>query len=343
MSDPVGPGGGNEDRVLGAFRRLLADAALGGQAKVDALVALSQRTVWVATWPGSAESYRTLVNSSGNAALPIFTDESSLDEAARRYGWLAPDGTLPAREVGAREAFRHAIAHNLHYVVVDMGSTHSLEIERNEIEPLLSRRTRGGDSGPYAGTGRLSSELIQAVRPTPPPGSIQAQRDRATPPPGSVSTMRFTPPPGSVPAVPAARAPKPTPTEPMTMPRRDAAPPPTGGPVSATFGAPGSTRISRMPHAPSDALLDALSDVLRAYPEVEWACLCLATRGPGGGQPAVGVRVDPSFRTRINELVGALRQTSDSQGAALDVLLLDDANLMRTARAEAMIFYPWRR
>ena len=47
------------DRATEAFRRLLSDAAAGGQAKVDALVALSQRTLFVATWtPGSVRQRR---------------------------------------------------------------------------------------------------------------------------------------------------------------------------------------------------------------------------------------------------------------------------------------------
>src|SRR5687767_13823950 len=112
MSETGGAGGAGEDRVLTAFRRLLADAATGGQSKVDALVALSQRVVWVATWPGS-DGFRTLTNSSGSAALPIFTHPTLLDAAARRYGWMNPDGSLPSREAAAREAFTHAIAHNV--------------------------------------------------------------------------------------------------------------------------------------------------------------------------------------------------------------------------------------
>jgi hypothetical protein len=348
MSDVGGSGGAGEDRVLDAIRRLLADAAQGGQAKVDALVALSQRTVWIATWPGAGEGFRTLMNSSGSAALPIFTDETALDEAARRFGWMNPDGTLPSREVGTREAFRHAIAHNLQFVVVDIGSPHSLELERSEVEPFLTRRSRG-DSGPYAGTGRLSSELIMAVRATPPPGTIPAVR--GTPPRGMEKpNPRFTPPPDSIPAV--TRSPKPTPTGPMTLPQRGpvsapvVAEPSTGTmrSVSATFGGGASgVKITPLAHAPPDALLDALSDVLREYPEVEWACLCSAERGPTGALPTIGLRIDPAFRTRVQEISSKVTDVAGAQGAALDVLLLDDAALMRTARAMALVFHPWRR
>jgi hypothetical protein len=31
------------------------------------------------------------------------------------------------------------------------------------------------------------------------------------------------------------------------------------------------------------------------------------------------------------------------QGLPLEVLLLDDADLMRAARGEGVVFYPWRR
>src|SRR5688572_16218382 len=96
------------DRALAAFRRLLSDAGSGGQSKVDALVALAQRTVFVPTWKTGEEGYRTLTSSSGDTALPIFTDEIQIRDAAQRYGWVEPNGSVSFEEVGARKAFRHA-------------------------------------------------------------------------------------------------------------------------------------------------------------------------------------------------------------------------------------------
>ena len=94
---------------------------------------------------------------------------------------------------------------------------------------------------------------------------------------------------------------------------------------------------------PSDQLLDALSGVLRDYPEVEWAVFASTARGPVAPLPTVGLRVDTSFRTRVGEIIPALKQTADTHGATVDVLLLDDPKLMRAARAEQLVFFPWRR
>jgi len=94
---------------------------------------------------------------------------------------------------------------------------------------------------------------------------------------------------------------------------------------------------------PSEELLDALCDVLRSYPEVEWACIAAVSRGPAGATPTVGLRVDATFRTRVNEIIGAVRAAATKAGAGLDVLLLDDPVLVRVARNDSLLFYPWRR
>src|SRR5690606_25404232 len=136
------PLGSTTDPQLAAFRRLLADAHRGGQPKVDALIALVQRTVYVVPWPAGIEGWRTLVNRDGIAALPIFTDLHELTEAARRYGWLDARGEVPHVEVGARAALHYAVRENLSYVVLDIAAQHALEITREELEPLLSPASR---------------------------------------------------------------------------------------------------------------------------------------------------------------------------------------------------------
>lgn len=83
--------------------------------------------------------------------------------------------------------------------------------------------------------------------------------------------------------------------------------------------------------------------VLRGFPEVEWAALFLAARGPVQPQPTAGLRVDTAYRSRINEIIQGLRQAADAAGASLDVLLLDDPKLMRAARADGLLFFPWKR
>jgi len=295
------------DPQLAAFRRLIADAHQGGQAKVDALVALSQRTVFVIPWPSGIEGWRTLVNREGVAALPMFTDRTELEEAARRYGWLDARGEAPFAEIGARAAFNYAMREHLSFVVVDVASLHALEIARAELEPLLTPAARRDSQGPYAGAGKISSSLIQAVRPTPPPGSIKA------------------------------------PTEPPSMPGFTVSADFNASAKAATFGGGTSVTVAPLPSEPPDDLLDALSAVLREYPEVEWACAMHASRGPTAPVPTIGLRVDAGFRQRVNELVSSLRRTGDAHGAGLDVILLDDAALMRSARGQGLVFYPWRK
>ncbi|MEZ4335091.1 MAG: SseB family protein [Sandaracinaceae bacterium] len=301
-----------------AFHRLLSDAHDGGQAKIDAMVALVQRTVFVVPWPAGIEGFRTLVNSEGVAALPVFTLREELEEAARRFGWLAADGSAPSAEIGARNALNYSIQQNLSYVVIDIAADHALELQRAEFEPLLSEAARRDSQGPYAAAGKISTSLKQRV--TPMPGTIQAQKPIA--PPKSV-------PPGAMPA-----------SETPSAPGLSVS---TGfDPSAATFGGGTSVSLAPLGQHPPDELYDALTTLLRNYPEVEWASLFAAARGPSAPTPTVGLRVDTSFRQRLNEIVGQVRQTGERFGASLDVLLLDDAELMRTARS-CDVFYPWRK
>ena len=287
---------------------------------MDALVALAQRTVHVPTWGQDPEpNFRTLTNANGQTALPIFSSAAELEKAATQFGWTNPDGSISSREIGARGALNYAVGHNLHFVVVDITAGHSLDIDREEIEPLLSPAARRESSGPYAGVGRISSTMMQAVKAS---GSAQ-----------------------QVPAVDAARR-----VDSTQMARAAAAAGasveakvPTGVEAVTTFGSGSSVHVHKLAEIPSDELLKGLADVLRGYPEVEWAALCAIARGPGAPMPTAALKVDTAFRQRVNEIIQRLRETGEDQGASLDVLLLDDAAVMRTVRSQAMLFYPWKR
>jgi hypothetical protein len=319
------------ERQHEALKRLLTDASAGGQAKVDAIVALSQRTLWVSPWEG-VEGYRTLVNSSGLAALPVFTSLGELTEACQRFGWLKPDGTAPQKEIGARAAFTYARDQDLGFVVVDITSEHSLEITRDELQPLLERGPRDS-AGPFAATGRVESSLMRAVKKSEP--GIPAVR-APTPPPGSIRAV--TPPPGSL----AAASPHPTPAGGLPAPV-----PPTSLPAGAlpppsqpAFQIPGaiaqilpSTRLFPPPSPPEDALLDRLEAVLREYPEVEWGCV-----GMAGATPALGLRIDARMRKRVEALADAI-----AKAGGFAVVTLDDMGHFKAAKSEAFVFYPWRR
>lgn len=286
------------------------------------MVALAQRTIHVVPWPGGIEGWRTLVNSEGVAALPMFTSVAELESAARRYGWLDARGGAPSAEVGARAALNYVIREKLSFVIIDVAADHALELAREEFEPLLAHNPRHDSSGPYAAAGKVSTSLMRAVRPTPPPMravDVQAQI-----------------------AAHAARAPTPIDT-PAVREGFSSSPGFHAAPNVATFGGGSSVTISALSSEPPDALLDVLAGVLRGYPEVEWASFCVAARGPGAPSPAIALRLDTGYRQRLNEIIGAVRAVGDSHGAALDVLLLDDAALMRTARGNGVVFYPWRK
>ncbi len=353
------------DRALEAFRRLLAEAVQGGQAKVDAIVALSQRTVRVATWMPTHDGFRTVINAEGQSALPVFTGEDELRRAAQRFGWWAGDGSVASQEIGAREALRYILSHDLSFVVVDIASEHAMEIERAEVEPLLSSVAKRDSRGPFAAVGRISSSMLEAVSPS---SGISSTRPAA----GMVRS-------GSVPNIASSRPPEegsglvevpplpPPPADALREVERPVArahgvprtgevyvPPevrepsspgstPAARPASATFGSGSTVRIEVLAEEPSDDLLSALAELLRGYPEVEWAAIFGAARGPGPLLPTLGLRVDTAYRARVNEIIRGLREVGEALGASLDVLLLDDAQLMRQARAEALVFFPWRR
>lgn len=327
---------------------------------MDALVALSQRTVFAPTWRVGDDGYRTVVSSSGVAALPVWLDFEALADASMAFGWALPDGRVAYKEIGARAALGHALANNL-LVVVEMGAEHSMEVEQEEMRLLLAPQARSESSGAFAGTGRLQSSLMRAVRPPTPPTGVQ----RVTPPGGLPSPLvqSIPAPSGYVPAASPSRAPErrdqsepfsPRGTVPQggSVPLGEARPSatPFGGtpvgaaPVQATFGASvGGVVIMPLQSEASDALLRRLADSLRSFPEVEWALLASVARGPAPPVPTVAVRVDAAFRMRVNDIVASVRAAAAAEGAGLDVLLLDDAQLMRLARAAGQPFYPWRR
>src|SRR4051794_32358026 len=114
-----GPGNPGLDQGTAGLRRLMMQAAEDDAARAKALLALVQRRVLVATWPHSPESVRTLTNSDGEQAMPLFSGFDALMDAAHRFGWTSPDGSISHRELDALQALRGAIAHNVHFVVLD--------------------------------------------------------------------------------------------------------------------------------------------------------------------------------------------------------------------------------
>jgi len=294
-----------------AFRRLMAEAARGGQVKVDAIVALSQRTVLVPTFEAGGEEPRTLTNTGGEAALPVFSDLEQLELAAARFGWLNPNGRAHYREIGARQALRFVLDRDLSFLVVDIVSHHALEVKRGEIEPLLGSDSRASSSGPFAAVGRISSTMLERVQPTAP---------------------------SSHPSLTEAGE-----------PRYDSTPPPPMSPPAALAEATGSLlrsgefELLPLGVEPEGAFLDGLAGVLRSYPEVEWAAWCRARTPELASRGAIGLRVDISFRDRIEAIAKELLEQARELGLDPFVFLIDDPAMMRVVRHDELVFFPWRR
>ena len=88
-----------------------------------------------------------------------------------------------------------------------------------------------------------------------------------------------------------------------------------------------------------DALLSAIADGLRKYPEVEWACEV----SDGTNVAVIGVRVAPGFMTNVPEIKQVIARAGESHGTRLSVLLLADPQQMKEARSQGSVFFPWRK
>ncbi len=275
---------------------------------MDALIALSQRTLIAPLWEDDSDEFRTLKNSNGELALPLFTDESELEQAARQFGW----NSSLSKEVGARAAFNHSISADIGFVVIDIMADHKLEIERPEVDALLAQ-ARLSSPDPFAVVGKASSQILQAVesksKPEAPSSGERAAEQQTDARNSDLAT---------------------------TVEIEDQAP-------SHTFLATDTARFVPLQSDPADELLSDLSDVLRGYPEIEWAAFGAVSEDERNALPTVGLRADPSYRDNVPDIVRKLREKGRTRGTALEVLLLDEPKLMRAARADAVVFFPWRR
>jgi hypothetical protein len=367
------------DQATHSFRQTLADASSGEQARVDALVVLADRLVFVATWPGPNQAARTLTNSHGESALPLFTGLDVLEATATRFGWRNPDGSLQFRELGALEALRHALARSVHFVVIDMGCEHSVEFAREEIEPLLQSSPEPTGTGPFAGSSEHQAAILDAVRrnsnrpprpplvATPTHSQTRALVDHAAggrPLPQPPQALLLSSPPMAARSrtpLPTQRAllPEPStvnrlapgqaPTQPRARPASielaDVRPPepprPPGRDDEPTLAERTGTQgaLAHARSALSDTALQALCGELRSFPEVEWACVL----SDGSEIPLIAVRVDPSFLNRVADITDVIMDVGEQQSLNLQVLLLNNQDLVKQARKHGHAFYPWRR
>ncbi|MDH5673695.1 MAG: SseB family protein [Myxococcales bacterium] len=240
-------GAARPDRTTLALRLLLGQAEGDDGSRAQALMALARQQLVVATWPQAPEAVRTLTNAEGETALPLFTAEDVLFEAAGNFGWLDGEDGLARKWMSARDALRHAITEQVHFVVVDVGFDHAIEFSRDEIEALLGSLL--ADSPPSRSNPRIQAAVRRSSRPPPPsvshfeavspPASRGPQPPRAAPTsssalsqvddpfaPASVSstTLEMDDPFASVPAPSQSQpsaAPAPSPASSASFPQVD--------------------------------------------------------------------------------------------------------------------------
>lgn len=293
-----------------ALKAALVAAARDPALRTRAIAGLRGAELWAATWPTDPSFLRTLTNSNGITALPLFTDERELHEASVRYAWLSVDGQAPRCTVALWEAMRVAKQQKAQLLVIDIASEHALELDEGDMD-LLS---------------------------APPSSKPPAQKPK----------FRSTPPPADAKAVQRASA-RPTVGERggsgtySPLRPRMITPNPDAHTVSATFGATPTATMQALEVQPSDELLDELADVLREYPEVEWACLVTGARADHGQSESVALRIEPAFRKNLAEITQKLREVGAQRHATYDVLMLDTHEQMKQARAVGLPFYPWRK
>jgi hypothetical protein len=89
----------------------------------------------------------------------------------------------------------------------------------------------------------------------------------------------------------------------------------------------------------AEELLRGISVGLRAFPEVEWACVL----SDGSDIPLIALRVDPSFLNRVADITDAIMDVAEKYAAVVQVMLLNNTELVKNARRHGKAFYPWRR
>jgi len=144
-----------DNRGSEALRILLSAGAKGPGPKSEALEALVLRPVWLATWEPRAEGFRTLINGDGEEALAVFSSQAELNSAAKQFDWLEKDGTVATHRAIGGDILRHAWTREYAFVVIDIGTAHSLEYGRDELKSILREMD---STGPF-----------RTSRPPPPP------------------------------------------------------------------------------------------------------------------------------------------------------------------------------
>lgn len=273
--------------------------------------ALRGSQLYAATWPTDPTELRTLQNSSGVRALALFTDETQLEQAALRYGWLGVDGSVPTRRLHIGDAIRFARAKSVALVVIDIAADHAFELDDGELELVSAPPSTRPSS--QAGL----APVLSSMRPAN--DGTEVKRASARPPPFDVGTSNHASSSGLQP----------------TAVNVDA----TNHAVSATFSAAGTATMTALPAYPPDALVNELTQVLRSHIEVEWACF--VGEAERTDALSIALRIQPAFVQQLGTISAQLRQAAQPQRC--EVLVLETPEQMKRAHAVGLPFYPWRK
>ena len=94
--------------------------------------------------------------------------------------------------------------------------------------------------------------------------------------------------------------------------------------------------------APHDVLLASLSKVMRGYFEIEWGSYCEVARPGGPPSAAVALRIADTYRDNVTAIIKDLCEAARKHDVEIDVLLIDGHDMLRKARENAFVFYPWK-
>jgi hypothetical protein len=153
--------------------------------------------------------------------------------------------------------------------------------------------------------------------------------------------------PQPAPSATATGAPQPAPymrrRSTATMPKSDAdaenAAKKLAEKVMRTTAEPGADRFDKPLNRLAEKSLQHIAESLRRYPEVEWAC----ELADGQGRPLIGVRLDPAFQSRAEEISEAVLAAATDRKLTVQVALITETAKLREARSLGAMFYPWRK
>ena len=194
----------------------------------------------------------------------------------------------------------------------------------NEIEEIPESSTPAASSAPKLNSDAPTAPSAQPL-PTLKPGKLKLPAVGPIP----VGGVEPKPPPEEP---PPPKAEEPETVKPPT--------PPPARTVAPSIG--DGIKLAELHEPPDEVLLGALANVLRGYFEVEWASYCQVARPAGPPSPAVGLRIEDSFRDNVTAIIKDLCEAARNQEVEIDVLLIDGHDLLRKSREHGFVFYPWK-